>query len=79
MIVVDKLKKELKVIETVKEFLKEHNQTQKWLAMNINVSDAQISSFLGGNYTGNVQNLEVKLKNFIENFIPNGIKSQDTV
>jgi DNA transposition AAA+ family ATPase len=65
------------VIETVKEFLKKHNQTQKWLATNIDVSDAQISSFLGGNYRGNVQNLELKIKNFIENFIPNEDKSQE--
>ena len=65
------------MIKTTKEFLKKHKQTQKWLAMNLSVSDAQISTFLGGNYNGNVQNLEQKVKNFIENFISNDVKSQE--
>ncbi len=65
------------MIEKVKWFLSEQNQTQSWLAMNIGVSNAQISTFLAGSYKGNVQNLELKLKNFMENFIPNEDKSQE--
>ena len=65
------------MIDITKEFLKKHSQTQKWLAMNISVSDAQLSSFLAGTYKGDVHNLELKLKNFIENFIPNNDKSQE--
>lgn len=64
------------VIQT-KEFLEKYNQTQSWLAINIGVSNAQISTFLAGSYKGNVQNLEQKLKNFIGNFIPNEDKSQE--
>jgi len=64
------------MVAQTKEFLEKHNQTQKWLAMNIGVSDAQISTFLAGSYKGNVHNLEQKLKNFIANFIPNEDKSQ---
>jgi len=65
------------VIEKTKAFLKEHNQTQSWLAINLSISDAQISTFLAGSYKGNVQNLETKLKNFMENFIANEDKSQE--
>lgn len=65
------------MIVQTKEFLEKYNQTQSWLAINIGVSNAQISTFLAGSYKGNVQNLEQKLKNFIENFIPNEDKSQE--
>lgn len=65
------------MIEKTKAFLKEHNQTQSWLAINLSISDAQISTFLAGSYKGNVQNLETKLKNFMENFIANEDKSQE--
>lgn len=65
------------MVNKTKEFLEEHNQTQSWLAINLGVSNAQISTFLAGNYKGNVHNLEQKLKNFIANFIPNENKSQD--
>lgn len=65
------------MVEQVKEFLSEQNQTQSWLAINIGVSNAQISTFLAGSYKGNVHNLKQKLKNFIENFIQNDEQSQD--
>lgn len=65
------------MIEKTKVFLKEQNQTQSWLAINLSVSNAQISTFLAEKYTGDVQKLELKLKNFIENFIANDDKSQE--
>lgn len=68
---------DIKVIEKTKAFLKKHNQTQSWLAVNLSISNAQISTFLAGKYNGDVQNLETKLKNFMENFIANEDKSQD--
>lgn len=65
------------MVEQTKAFLKKHNQTQSWLAVNLSVSNAQISTFLAGSYKGNVQNLETKLKNFMANFIAIEVKSQD--
>lgn len=65
------------MIEKTKDFLTKQRQTQKWLAMNLSVSDAQISTFLAGSYKGNAQNLELKVKNFIENFISKDLKSQE--
>ena len=67
------------MVEQTKAFLKRHNQTQSWLAVNLSISNAQISTFLAGSYKGNVQNLEKKLKNFMENFIAIKDKSQDIV
>ena len=65
------------MVDKTKEFLEKYGQTQSWLAINLGVSNAQISTFLAGSYKGNVHNLEQKLKNFIENFIPNEDKSQE--
>mgnify|MGYP000925926462 FL=1 len=65
------------MVKETKEFLEKYGQTQSWLAINLSVSNAQISTFLAGSYKGNVHNLEQKLKNFIENFIPNEDKSQE--
>ncbi len=61
----------------IKAFLQAHSKTQSWLAANIGVSDAQLSSYLKSSYVGDVQSLELKLNNFIDNFIEPNNKSQD--
>ena len=53
------------MVKETKAFLDKYGQTQSWLAINLSVSNAQISTFLAGSYKGNVHNLEQKLKNFI--------------
>jgi len=65
------------MIQEVKTFLQEHDKTQSWLADTIGISDGQLSSYLNHKYTGDVQSLEEKLKNFMRNFIPTADKSQD--
>lgn len=53
---------------TIKEFITTNGITQSMLARSIGVSAAQISTYLKGEYKGDVAGLESKLKDFMNNY-----------
>jgi len=53
---------------TIREFIKANGITQAMLARSIGVSSAQISTYLKGEYRGDVAGLEAKLRDFMNNY-----------
>lgn len=53
---------------TIKEFITTNGITQSMLARSIGVSAAQISTYLKGDYRGDVAGLETKLGDFMNNY-----------
>ena len=56
------------MISKTKAFLKENGLTQATLARSLSISSAMISTYLKGNYTGDIKKLEANLSNYISNY-----------
>jgi len=62
-----------------KEFMQKHGLTQAMIARSLGVSSSQISQWLKGKYKGDVEALEMKLGNFINNYNKRGFKESEEV
>ena len=62
-----------------KEFMQRHGLTQAMIARSLGVSSSQISQWLKGKYKGDVEALEMKLGNFINNYNKRGFKESEEV
>jgi DNA transposition AAA+ family ATPase len=62
-----------------KEFMQKHGLTQAMIARSLGVSSSQISQWLKGKYKGDVEALEMKLGNFINNYNKRGFKESEEI
>ena len=64
------------MIQEVKDFLSKNALTQSTLARSIGVSTAAISQYLKDSYKGDVEGLEKKIKDFMNNYKFKDVKAQ---
>jgi len=65
------------MIQQTKEFLEKNGLSQAQVARSIGMSSGAISQYLKGEYKGNVENFEKKLKDFIKNYSFKDEKKED--